>query len=121
MKTLLALLLVVALVLPAFASNEKEKERVKESGEVLTDDLRGFVAFDALSAGVPGADQAIGIEHEDRIVPHRVNEQMGPLFTAAQSQFSAPAFAKVACDFPEADQRRSRVPDRRNRYTGPEF
>ena len=35
MKPLLALLLVYALVLPAFASNEKEKERVKQSGEVL--------------------------------------------------------------------------------------
>jgi lipid-binding SYLF domain-containing protein len=39
MKTLLALLLVYALVLPAFASNEKEKERVKESGEVLKEIL----------------------------------------------------------------------------------
>jgi lipid-binding SYLF domain-containing protein len=39
MKTLLALLLVYALVLPAFANNEKEKERVKESGEVLKEIL----------------------------------------------------------------------------------
>src|ERR1700687_3922825 len=39
MKTLLALLLVFALVLPAFASNEKEQERVKESGEVLKEIL----------------------------------------------------------------------------------
>src|ERR1700716_4395778 len=39
MKTLLALLLVYALVLPAFASNEKEQERVKESGEVLKEIL----------------------------------------------------------------------------------
>jgi len=39
MKNLLALLLVYALVLPAFASNEKEKVRVKESGEVLKEIL----------------------------------------------------------------------------------
>ena len=39
MKTLLALLLVYALVLPAFASNEKENERVKQSGEVLKEIL----------------------------------------------------------------------------------
>ena len=39
MKTLVALLLVYALVLPALASNEKEKERVKESGEVLKEIL----------------------------------------------------------------------------------
>ena len=32
MKTVLAMLLVYALVLPAFASNEKEQERVKQSG-----------------------------------------------------------------------------------------
>jgi lipid-binding SYLF domain-containing protein len=39
MKTLLALLLTFALVLPAFASNEHEQERVKESGEVLKEIL----------------------------------------------------------------------------------
>ena len=39
MKTLLALFLMCALVLPAFADNEKEKERVKESGEVLKEIL----------------------------------------------------------------------------------
>src|ERR1039458_2171333 len=39
MKTLLALLLVYALVLPAFANDEKEKDRVKESGEVLKEIL----------------------------------------------------------------------------------
>jgi lipid-binding SYLF domain-containing protein len=39
MKTLLALFLVYALVLPTFANDEKEKERVKESGEVLKEIL----------------------------------------------------------------------------------
>jgi lipid-binding SYLF domain-containing protein len=39
MKTLLALLLVYALVLPAFANDEKEKDRVKESGEVMKEIL----------------------------------------------------------------------------------
>jgi lipid-binding SYLF domain-containing protein len=39
MKTLLALLLVCALVVPTFASSEKEKERVKQSGEVLKEIL----------------------------------------------------------------------------------
>lgn len=44
MKTLLAMLLVYALLLPtlvvpAFANDEKEKERVKESGEVLKEIL----------------------------------------------------------------------------------
>jgi lipid-binding SYLF domain-containing protein len=39
MKPLLALLLVYALVLPALASNEREKERVKQSGEVLKEIL----------------------------------------------------------------------------------
>ena len=39
MKTVLAMLLVYALVLPAFASNEKEQERVKQSGEVLKEIL----------------------------------------------------------------------------------
>jgi len=39
MKTLLALCLMFALVLPAFADNEKEQERVKESGAVLKEIL----------------------------------------------------------------------------------
>jgi lipid-binding SYLF domain-containing protein len=39
MKPLLALLLVYALVLPAFASNEREQGRVKQSGEVLKEIL----------------------------------------------------------------------------------
>ncbi len=39
MKNLLALLLVCALTLPALADNEKEKDRVKESGEVLKEIL----------------------------------------------------------------------------------
>jgi SH3 domain-containing YSC84-like protein 1 len=39
MKSLLALLLAYVLVLPAFASNEKEQGRVKQSGEVLKEIL----------------------------------------------------------------------------------
>jgi len=39
MKPLLVLLLVYALVLPTFASNEKEQGRVKQSGEVLKEIL----------------------------------------------------------------------------------
>jgi lipid-binding SYLF domain-containing protein len=39
MKTFLSLLLVCALISPALASNDKEQERVKESGEVLKEIL----------------------------------------------------------------------------------
>jgi lipid-binding SYLF domain-containing protein len=39
MRKLLALLLVSALTIPALADNEKEKDRVKESGEVLKEIL----------------------------------------------------------------------------------
>ena len=39
MKSLLVLLLVCGFLLPAWASNEKEEERVKESGEVLKEIL----------------------------------------------------------------------------------
>ena len=39
MKTLLAMFLTFALVLPSFASNEHEQERVKDSGEVLKEIL----------------------------------------------------------------------------------
>src|SRR4029077_1854342 len=39
MKTFLSLLLVCALISPAVASNDKEQERVKESGEVLKEIL----------------------------------------------------------------------------------
>jgi SH3 domain-containing YSC84-like protein 1 len=39
MKTLLALLLACAFLLPAFADNQKEQERVKDSGDILKEIL----------------------------------------------------------------------------------
>src|SRR4029079_11767733 len=45
-----------------------------EGGEVAPDDLGRAIALDALRAGVPGRDVAVGIEHEDGVVADAVDE-----------------------------------------------
>ena len=47
-----------------------------ERREVLPDDLLGRVALDSLRTGVPGCDTAIRIEHEDRVVPDAIDENL---------------------------------------------
>jgi hypothetical protein len=39
-----------------------------EDREVLSDDLLGLVALDALGSLVPGGDAPFGIEHDDGVV-----------------------------------------------------
>src|SRR5438105_3816934 len=45
-----------------------------EAREMLADDFVGAVALHALGADVPGGDDAIGREHEDRVVVRAVDE-----------------------------------------------
>src|SRR5581483_9488878 len=46
-----------------------------EAGEVLADDLLGFVALVPLGPGVPGHNSSVWVEHEDRIVSCALNQQ----------------------------------------------
>ena len=45
-----------------------------EHGEMLADDFLGRVSLDGLGAAIPAHDAARGIEHEQRIVAHRLDE-----------------------------------------------
>src|SRR6185295_16927466 len=63
---------------------EIERLRRIEPAEVLPDDLRSAVALDPLGPGVPGEDPALGIEHEDGIVPNALHEKAKPLLALAE-------------------------------------
>src|SRR5208282_3454455 len=66
-----------------------------EAREVLADDLVGAVALDALCAPVPVGDDAIWIEHVDRVVGDAVDQQGIALFALAQRQFGCFAFGNI--------------------------
>ena len=58
-----------------------------EARKVLADDLVGSVSLEALGAGVPGENVAVGIQHENRIVPHALDEQPEALLALLQVSF----------------------------------
>src|SRR5581483_10163212 len=58
--------------------------RVKDR-EVTADDLCRGVALDALRAGVPAADHAFRIEHEDRVVHDARHQKLEPLLAASKA------------------------------------
>ena len=65
----------------------------------------GLVALDALGAGVPARDVAVGIEHEDRVVLHALDQQAEALLALAQLLLLRAALGEVARDLGEAAQR----------------
>ncbi|MNN03379.1 hypothetical protein D3C81_1160670 [compost metagenome] len=46
-----------------------------EAGEMFAENFRFFVALEAFGARVPTGDDAVGIDHVDRIVDHRIDQQ----------------------------------------------
>src|SRR5690349_19158519 len=56
-----------------------------EDREVLADDVVGGISLDALRAGVPGRDAAVGIEQEDGVVLHALDQHAEALFARAQA------------------------------------
>jgi hypothetical protein len=61
-----------------------------EHPEVATDDLLRRITVAALGAGVPAGHTTVGIEHEDRVVLDRLDQQPEPLLGPAQPLFSHP-------------------------------
>ena len=57
---------------------------VVELREVVADDLARLVALDPLGAGVPGHDAAARVEHEDRVVLDRLDQQAEARLALAQ-------------------------------------
>src|SRR5579863_5852153 len=58
--------------------------RVK-ARKVLADDLVGFVSLETLGAGVPGEDESVRIQHENRIVSDGFDEEPETLLAFLQT------------------------------------
>src|ERR1700680_2291151 len=88
---------------------------------MLSNNLRCFVAFEALRSCIPCAHATLGIQHKDRVILHGIDKETGSFFTSSESDLGAPAFAQVARDFSETKQLPPGVSHRRNSYVRPKF
>src|SRR5204863_75418 len=75
-----------------------------EAGEMLPDDLFGGVAFDAFGARIPVADDAVRIEHEQRVIHDALDEQAEVSLAFPDRLLGSHAFADVARDLTEAGE-----------------
>ena len=91
-----------------------------EGREVAADDLVRGIALDPLRSGVPRGDDAVGVEHEDRVVGDAFDEQAEALLALAQRLFVVAPLGQVARDLGESDQRPRPVAQRRDDDVGPE-
>src|SRR5690606_12369426 len=66
-----------------------------EVREVLAEDLRGGIPADALGAAVPAADEAVSVEHEDRIVVDAFDEQPKAFLALRERLLLAAPFAQI--------------------------
>jgi hypothetical protein len=71
---------------------------------VLADDVLGRIALDALGAGVPIDHNAVGIEHEQRVVDHAGDERAELVRGFAQLLLRHLPLGDVAGDLGKADQ-----------------
>ena len=68
----------------------------KEAGEMLAEDLIDGVALDALAAGVPGDDVAVGVQHIDGIIVHAFDDGPYLLVLAAKLILHGPLLGRIA-------------------------
>jgi hypothetical protein len=71
---------------------------------VLADDLFRTIALDALGAAVPGRHVAVGVEHEDRVVPDAFNQQAKTLLALSQRFLVLAPLREIAGDLRETAQ-----------------
>ena len=76
------------------------------------DDLLGRVALDALGARVPARDPALGVEHEDGVVPDALDQQAEALLALAAGVLGVAALGDVAEHQHDADDLARGVADR---------
>src|SRR5262249_24800463 len=62
-----------------------------ENPEVTSDDLLGVISVDGLSAGTPAADAAVIVQHVDRAVLDRVNDEASSRLTLPELLFDVVA------------------------------
>ena len=71
-----------------------------ETGKISTDDLVGAVTLDLLSPGVPSDNLALRVHHDDRVIPHFVEEHPISLLAVLKRLLGTPAPRAVAPDAP---------------------
>src|SRR5262245_5563114 len=84
------------------------------------DHLARRVALDAFGAGIPGGDDAVRIEHVERIVGDAAHQQAELPFTLAQRLLRLAPLGDVARDLGEAEERPVVAADRVYRHRGEE-
>ena len=96
-----------------------------EADKRLADDLVGAIALDALGTGVPRHDMSLGVEKEDRVVAHFVDQQTKLLLALAQHPLrlvpfgltlllGEAAFSQISGDFCKPNQGSRFIADRRD-------
>src|SRR5215208_5271249 len=61
-----------------------------EDREVLSDDLLGLIALDALGAWIPGGDVPFGVEHEDGVVLDALHQEPEALLALPENLLYGP-------------------------------
>src|SRR5262249_51741298 len=91
-----------------------------EAGKMLADDFFGRIALDALRASVPTDDDAVRIQHEQRVVDHALDEHPELALALAQRLLRRAPLGNVAGDFGEALERACFVADCVDHHRSPE-
>ena len=71
-----------------------------ETGKISTDDLVGAVTLDLFGPGVPSDNLALRVHHDDRVIPHFVEEHPISLLAVLKRLLGMPAPRAVAPDAP---------------------
>lgn len=92
-----------------------------ETGEMLTDNLVSLIPLDALRAGVPTDDVALGIQQIDRVVGDALDKEPEQLLSMPQFLLGLFTLRQVAGDLAETDQLAGRIPNRVDHDVRPEL
>ena len=71
-----------------------------EAGKISTDNLVGAVTLDLFGPGVPSDNLALRVHHDDRVVPHFVEEHPISFLAVLKRRLGVPAPRAVAPDAP---------------------
>src|SRR4051812_19242060 len=87
---------------------------------MAADDFLRCIALDPSSAIVPARDVPVGVEHEDRVVLHALNEEAEPLLTCAQVPLGLAPLREVAGNLAVTDHGARLTANRGDGDAGPE-
>ena len=91
-----------------------------EDASAASDSLVGAQAVNPFGPSVPAEHEPFGVEHDDGVVLHALDQQPQVLFAQAQPFFLQTAPGEVARDFRKPEQLPARVAHRGDDDVGPE-